>query len=59
MKEIHIRMNDYTYQKLLIMKKQYGYKTINELLNELIQIGYIEMEKMPYEKKEQFMYIDS
>ena len=38
------RINDYLYSKLKIMAKYYN-MSINQLMIELIQIGYLEKEK--------------
>ena len=40
MKRLTVRMDDYTYKKLYIMSCQ-NLTTMNGLINELIQIGYI------------------
>lgn len=40
MKRLTIRMDEYLYNKLYSMSKEYNI-TINALINELIQIGYI------------------
>ena len=39
-----IRVNDYLYSKLRVMSKFYN-MSINQLMIELIQMGYIEREK--------------
>ena len=38
------RINDYLYSKLKLMAKHYN-MSINQLMIELIQIGYLEKEK--------------
>ena len=40
MKRLTLRIDEYTYNKLYTMSKEYNI-TINALINELIQIGYI------------------
>ena len=40
MKRLTLRIDEYTYNKLYTMSKEYNV-TINALINELIQIGYI------------------
>lgn len=50
-----LRMDDYMHDKLLLMKNNLGYKSLNELL----QIGYIELEKMPYDKNDQYINIEN
>ena len=40
MKRLTLRIDQYTYNKLCVMSKEYNL-TINALINELIQIGYI------------------
>lgn len=43
-KMLHIRVDDYTYEKILTMKKHYSFKTLNDLIVELIQYGYLTKE---------------
>ena len=40
MKRLTLRIDEYRYNKLYTMSKEYNV-TINALINELIQIGYI------------------
>jgi len=40
MKRLTLRIDEYMYNKLYTMSKEYNV-TINALINELIQIGYI------------------
>ena len=40
MKRLTVRIDDYTYKKLYLMSSQ-NLTTMNGLINELIQIGYI------------------
>lgn len=54
-----IRMSEYMHSKLLLMQKSLGYKSLNELMIELLQLGYLKLEGLSNEKEEQFMYIDS
>ena len=44
-KTISIRFDDYKYELLKAMMKYLGYKSINQLVNELVEIGYLEKEK--------------
>lgn len=52
MKRLTVRMDEYLYSKLYLMSKEYNI-TINSLINELIQIGFIykESEGLLYEIK--------
>jgi hypothetical protein len=45
-KTISIRFNNYIFDLLLTMKKHLGYKSINQLVNELVELGYMEKENM-------------
>ena len=40
MKRLTLRIDEYTYNKLYTMSKEYNV-TINALINELVQIGFI------------------
>ena len=40
MKRLTLRIDEYTYNKLYTMSKEYNI-SLNVLINELIQIGYI------------------
>ncbi len=46
-----IRVNDYLYSKLRIMSRFYN-MSINQLMIELIEIGFIEREKIDIGKKQ-------
>ena len=46
-------------KKLLLMQKNLDYKSINDLMIELLQLGYLKLEGLSNEKEEQFMYINS
>ena len=54
-----IRMSDYMHKKLLLMQKNLAYKSLNDLMIELLQLGYLKWEGLSSEKEEQFMYINS
>ena len=41
-----IRMSDYMHSKLILMKQELGYKSLNDLMIELLQIGYCRMENL-------------
>lgn len=46
-----IRVNDYLYSKLKVMSKFYN-MSINQLMIELMEIGYIEREKLDVTKRQ-------
>ena len=50
MNRLTVRMDDYTYKKIELMAKHYN-KTINAIIIELIQNGYLVKENINDEKK--------
>lgn len=49
MKRLTVRMDDYTYKKIELMAKHYN-KTVNAIIIELIQNGYLVKENINEEK---------
>lgn len=49
MKRLTVRMDDYTYKKIELMAKHYS-KTVNAIIIELIQNGYLVKENINEEK---------
>lgn len=55
MKRFTYRVDDYTYNKIKVMAEFYN-KTMTAMITELIQIGYLEKEKLNTKNRMEISY---